>query len=64
METLPAEYERYLATLDPRTAAGLRSAFQESAAEHECGVLVRGIGSHHIQAMVDEHVPYGQVRVG
>lgn len=63
MEPLPVEYERYLASLDPHIAQGLRSAFQESAAEHEFGVLVRGMGSHHMQALVDEHVPYGQVRV-
>ncbi|MET1034506.1 hypothetical protein ACX8Z9_11085 [Arthrobacter halodurans] len=63
MEALPVAYEQYLATLDEHTAHALRPAFLESVSEHEFGVLVRGVGSHHAQALVDERIPYGQVRV-
>ncbi|MEE1621264.1 hypothetical protein ACQ3I4_05640 [Zafaria sp. Z1313] len=63
MEPLPAAYEQYLASLDEHTAHALRPAFVESVHEHEFGVLVRGLGSHHAQALVDEHVPYGEIKV-
>jgi hypothetical protein len=63
MEILPTSYEDYLRTLDEHTAKALRPVFQESAEERVYGVHIRGLGTHYEQAFVDEHVPYGEVRV-
>ncbi|WP_052510873.1 hypothetical protein [Crystallibacter crystallopoietes] len=64
MKPLPEAYEAYLAKLKPNEADALRPVFQESVAEGDHGVLIRGAGSQHIQALVDERVPFGQIHEG
>jgi hypothetical protein len=62
MVTLPEAYKKYLSRLSAHHAEALRPAFLESAAEGEHGVMVRGMGSKHVQAYVDDSVPFGEVR--
>lgn len=62
MTKLPGTYEKYLAQATGDHAEALRLVFLESAAEELYGVLVRGIGTKHVQAMVDERIPYGEIR--
>ncbi|WP_336712132.1 hypothetical protein [Arthrobacter sp. USHLN218] len=64
MKALPEAYQSYLAKLSPAEADALRPVFMESAAEGDHGVLVRGAGSQHVQAVVDERVPFGQIHEG
>ncbi|GAA4381327.1 hypothetical protein [Paeniglutamicibacter cryotolerans] len=56
-------YQEFLAGLDEHLAATLLPIFRESVAEGENGVLIRGLGTHSEQAVVDEHVPFGEVRI-
>ncbi|NKX50966.1 hypothetical protein HER39_10410 [Arthrobacter deserti] len=62
MKQLPEAYQRYLDGLGSAHAEALRPVFLESVAEQEHGVLVRGAGTRYVQALVDERVPYGEVR--
>lgn len=62
MITLPEAYQKYLSGLSAHHAEALRPAFLESAADGEHGVLVRGMGSKHVQAFVDDNVPFGEIR--
>ncbi|MBB2994116.1 hypothetical protein E9229_000307 [Paeniglutamicibacter cryotolerans] len=63
MKDLPVAYQEFLAGLDEHLAATLLPIFRESVAEGENGVLIRGLGTHSEQAVVDEHVPFGEVRI-
>lgn len=63
MNELPAEYVQYLETLDAHHSAMVLPVMLESAAERKYGVHVRGIGHHSEQALVDETVPFGKVKV-
>jgi hypothetical protein len=62
MITLPEAYQKYLSGLSAHHAEALRPVFLESAADGEHGVIIRGMGSKHVQAYVDDSVPFGEVR--
>lgn len=62
MTQLPEAYQRYLDQIGSAHAEALRPVFLESVAEREHGVLIRGSGTHYVQALVDERIPYGEVR--
>lgn len=63
MEALPLAYEEFLAGLDEHMRNAVLPVFRESVTEHQFGVLIRGTGLHDLQAVVDESVPYGNVRI-
>ncbi|WP_149956129.1 hypothetical protein [Zafaria cholistanensis] len=63
MDALPLAYEEFLAGLDQHLRNAVMPVFRESVAEHRYGVLVRGTGLHDLQAVVDETLPYGEVRI-
>ncbi|GER22504.1 hypothetical protein NCCP1664_10010 [Zafaria cholistanensis] len=52
-----------MAGLDQHLRNAVMPVFRESVAEHRYGVLVRGTGLHDLQAVVDETLPYGEVRI-
>ncbi|MFT4470922.1 hypothetical protein ACMX2H_13535 [Arthrobacter sulfonylureivorans] len=62
MITLPEAYQKYLSGLSAHHAEALRPVFLESAAEGEHGIMIRGMGSKHVQAFVDDSVPFGEIR--
>ena len=62
MIQLPESYQHYLDQLASAHAEALRPVFLQSAAEREHGVLVRGAGTHYVQALVDDAIPYGEIR--
>lgn len=62
-QDLPAEYVRYLDTLDEHHSAMVLPVMLESVAEGLYGVHVRGLGHHSEQALVDEKVPFGTVKI-
>jgi hypothetical protein len=64
MKALPEAYAAYLAKLSTIEADALRPVFLESVAEGDHGILIRGAGSHHVQAVVDERVPFGEIHEG
>lgn len=64
MNALPEAYEKYLAALRADDADALRPIFQQSVAEGYHGVSLRGAGSHHEQALIDDRVPFGQIHEG
>lgn len=64
MKALPAAYEKYLAGLNSEDAEALRPIFQQSVADGLHGVSMRGNGSHHVQALIDDRVPFGQIHEG
>lgn len=64
MKALPAAYEKYLAALNSDDAEALRPIFQQSVADGHHGISMRGNGSHHVQALIDDRVPYGQIHEG
>ena len=63
MEALPLAYEEFLAGLDEHLRGAMMPVFRESVTEHRHGVLIRGTGLHDLQAVVDETLPYGEVRI-
>ena len=63
LNDLPAEYAQYLESLEEHHAAMVLPVMLESVAEGKYGVHVRGIGGHSEQALVDETVPFGKVKV-
>lgn len=63
MNELPEEYVQYLETLDAHHSAMVLPVMLESVAEGMHGVHVRGLGHHSEQALVDETVPFGKVKV-
>ena len=64
MKALPEAYELYLAGLSAAEADAIRPVFLESVAEGDHGILIRGSGSHHVQALVDPRVPFGEIHEG
>ncbi|MET1155499.1 hypothetical protein [Arthrobacter sp.] len=62
MTTLPEAYQKYLSGLSAHHAEALRPVFLESAADGEHGISIRGMGSKHVQAFVDDSVPFGEIR--
>lgn len=62
MIELPKKYTEYLATLGAEERDAFYPVFEQSVAQGNHGVLIRGVPSEH-QAMVSESVPFGDVHV-
>ncbi|WP_155852618.1 hypothetical protein [Arthrobacter sp. H14] len=61
LHELPREYAKFLAKLDPEMQEALYPVFEQSVAEGEHGVLIRG-PLHETQAMVSDDIPFGKIR--
>ncbi|WP_035767915.1 hypothetical protein [Arthrobacter castelli] len=62
MIELPRKYTEFMDTLDPAEREAFFPVFEQSAAQGDFGVLIRGVPSEH-QALVSESVPFGEVHV-